>query len=103
MMIYWQRLPVGLPFRILLRQKCRRLHKLAFLLEVTVRAGLDSLIEILRFANPPKRWIDAYIGGLNDRQQAFVKGPEESNRRPIKPTNRNRNRRTKPHCSTTGD
>lgn len=75
-MIYWQRLPVGSPFRILLRQKCRRLHKLAFLLEDTVQAGLDSvsLITTRSFAHPPKRWIDAYIGGLNDRQQAFVEG-----------------------------
>ena len=52
-------------------------------LEDTVKAGLDlvSLTTIRRFANRSRRWIDAYIDGLNDRQQAFVEGQEGSHRR----------------------
>ena len=52
-------------------------------LEDTVRAGLGfvSLTKIRRFANRSRRWIDAYIDGLNDRQQAFVEGREISHRR----------------------
>ena len=52
-------------------------------LKDTVKAGLDSvsLTTIRRFANRSRRWIDAYIDGLNDRQQAFVEGQEGSHRR----------------------
>ena len=52
-------------------------------LEDTVRAGLESvsLTAIRRFANRFKRWIDAYINSLNDRQQAFVEGQGGSHRR----------------------
>ena len=52
-------------------------------LEDTVKAGLNSvsLITIRRFANRSRRWIDAYIDGFNDRQQAFVEGQERSHRR----------------------
>ena len=48
-----------------------------------MRAGLDSvsLMTIRRFANRSGRWIDAYISGLNDRQQDFVEGREISDRR----------------------
>ena len=54
-------------------------------LEDTIKAGLNSvsLTTIWRFANRSKRWIDAYIDGLNDRKQAFVKGQEGSHRRGI--------------------
>ena len=49
----------------------------------TVRAGLDSvsLITIQRFANRARRWIDAYIAGLNEKQQVFVGNQERSHRR----------------------
>lgn len=52
-------------------------------LEDTVRASLESvsLTTIRRFANRSMRWIDAYIDGLDDRQQAFVEGKEGSHRR----------------------
>ena len=52
-------------------------------LEDTVKAGLNSvsLTTIRRFANRSKRWIDAYIDGLNDRQQAFVEGQGGSHHR----------------------
>ena len=42
----------------------------SFVLEDTVNAGLNSvsLTTIRRFANLSRRWIDAYINGLNDRQ-----------------------------------
>ena len=44
-------------------------------LEDTVLAGLDSvsLITIRRFADQSRRWIDAYMDGLNDRQQALLR------------------------------
>ena len=40
-------------------------------LEHTVRVGFDSvsLRTIRRLANRAGRWIDAYIGGLNEKQQ----------------------------------
>ena len=52
-------------------------------LEHTVRAGFDSvsLRTIRRFANRARRWIDAYIGGLNEKQQAFVEMQKSSHRR----------------------
>ena len=52
-------------------------------LEDTIKAGLNSisLTAIRRFANRSRRWIDAYIDGLNDWQQAFVEGQEGSHRR----------------------
>ena len=54
-------------------------------LEDTVKAGLNSvsLTTIQRFANRSRRWIDACIDGLDDRQQAFVEGEEGSHRRGI--------------------
>ena len=51
--------------------------------EDTVKAGLNSvsLITIQRFTDRSRCWIDAFIDGLNDRQQAFVEEQEGSHRR----------------------
>ena len=52
-------------------------------LEPTVLAGPESacLHTIQRFANRPRRWIDSYIAGLNDKQKEFVERQEKSHRR----------------------
>jgi hypothetical protein len=52
-------------------------------LEGTVQCSLDSvsLVTIRRFVNRSRRWIDAYIAGLDERQQGFIQTAEASHRR----------------------
>ena len=49
-------------------------------LEHRVGAGFDSVPcnTIRRFANQSRRWIDAYNGGLDERQQASAEKQEGS-------------------------